>query len=76
MVEDEEGLRAVARRRCSKQTPETMRVVRRVSDTREKKKAERLDESAEMEAREGDLSYVSRMAAVEKLRSVQKEPKK
>lgn len=64
-----------APRRGSGERPKAMRVVWRVRDESWKRRAERLDEGEEKEARERDLRYVPRLAAVEESNSVNGELK-
>lgn len=56
---------AAALRYGSKQTPEGMRVKKRTSLKRGKRRAERLDNGVEREAKEGDTSFVPRRLVVE-----------
>lgn len=75
VAESEEGAEAAGPRRGSKGTPKDLHVVKRSSGKWERK-AERLDGGAEMKARDGDISCVSRMAFVERLNLVSPELKK
>lgn len=59
MAEGEKVVEAARPRRGSKRTAERRRVVRRTSAEREQRRAERLDDGAEIEAREGDISHMS-----------------
>lgn len=63
-------------RRDSKTTPEGMLVVAKNSGKIGEKSAERMDGGAEMEARKGDINYMSRMVTVVKLISVKEELRK
>lgn len=74
-----EGRKDVAKakpHRDLKGTPENMLVIGKSNDKSREQRAELSVRSAEMEAREGDLSFVSQMAAVENLNSVKEKLKK
>lgn len=58
---------------ASKGTPESMRAVGRASAERGERKAERIDGGAELEAKEANIDYFSRIWAVEILISVKGE---
>lgn len=76
MAKGKESVRTAGPRRDTDKTPEGMRVVGRSVVKRGKKRAERLDGGANMEARDSDLRYVSRMVVVGELRSVKKKLRK
>lgn len=52
---------------ASKETPENVRTKRRLTGRTGKRRPRRLDVGAEIEAREHNESYVSRLEIVEKL---------
>lgn len=66
VAEAEHGVGPARPRRGAKGMPGGMRVVRRSISEKGERRAERLDSSAELEAREPDLHYLSRMEAVKK----------
>lgn len=75
-VESEEDVEKEAPWSGPKRTPETLLVGKRASSRSAERGAEQLDGSAEMEEKEGDISYVPRMAAAKKLHLVKAGLKK
>lgn len=75
-VESGEGFKTAAPCRNLEGTPESRRVMRRDNGKRRDRKAGQLDGGAETIARQGDISYVTRIVGLEKLYSVKAEPKK
>lgn len=76
MAEGEKGVGTAGPQHGSKVAPKGMRVVRRTSGRRVKKREERLDDGVDMKARKGDTSCVPRMTVLEKLSSAKRERKK
>lgn len=70
------GVGTAKPRRGSKEMPEGMRVVGKISAKREEKSTEQLNTCAEIEPRKGDISHFSRMLIVRKLNLVEEELKK
>lgn len=76
VAKGKKSLKNVCLRRGSRRTPKGMREVRRISGERKEKRKEWLEGFVEVEARESDISYVSRMEGVGKLIVVEEELKK
>lgn len=76
MAEGKENAKAAAPQHTSKGAPEGMRLARKTSGIRWGRTPKQLDGSAEVEARNGDMSHVERMVAVEKLNLLRKKLKK
>lgn len=73
MTGREEGVGTTGPQRRSRRSPKSMRVVKRNRSESEGRRADRLDRGAEVEARESDISYLSRTVLLDKYVSVEEE---
>lgn len=73
VADGKKSVRSAGPRRGSRRTPESMHEVKRIIGKRGQRREKLVKGGAEMETKESGLGYLSRMTAVEKLKSIKRE---